>query len=251
MGLKKFYIFLVLLSCVLSGCKTTEVVHQPEPQALVVEKQKHFEIIEDFDPYPSVGAIMDEQGQIIGSGILIEPNVVLTAGHVVNSFAFSFFIGDEDILIDHILLHPNYDLSKKNSSDIALVFLECDANCPPANLQEPNNDLYKGSILIAVGYGGGEKRYSLPNTFWYYGTLIDQPSQIKWLPIRATIWFGDSGGAVFSYFGVEKKLVGVISSLSFCDDVPYENSATSVKSFYDWIKEVINGKVGESIRIAE
>ena len=130
-----------------------------------------------------------------------------------------------------------------------MVFLECDSKYPPAKLQEPDDILFQGYRLITVGYGGGEKRYSLLDTFWYYGILINQPSQIKWLPIRSTIWFGDSGGAVFSYFGTGKKLVGIISSLSFCEDGPYENSATSVKYFYSWIKEVTNGKVGESIRI--
>jgi len=239
------------LLCILGGCKTTEIVHQPEIS--VPAKTKHFKIVEEDDPYPSVGSILNETGRLIGSGILIESNIVLTAGHVADSprRAFSFFIGEEEILIDYVILHPKYNLNKKVSNDVALVFLACDSIYPPAQLQEPNDILFQGAILTTVGYGGGEKRYSLPNTFWYYGVLIDQPSQIKWLPISATIWFGDSGGAVFCSFGGERKVVGIISSLSFCADGPYENSATSVQYFYDWIMEVINGKGRESIIIVK
>ena len=247
---------LTLLLCLLSGCKTTGIVHQPEPPIFVeVENPKHFETVKEFDPYPSVGCVMDKDGLLIGSGVLIEPDIVLTAGHVVDSNAFSFFIGEEEILIDRIILHPEYNLNKKVSSDIALVFLACESKYPPEILQEPDNILFQGSILITVGYGGGEKRYSLPDTFWYYGTLINQPSQIKWLPIRSSIWFGDSGGPVFSYFGAgenrKRKIVGLISTLSICADGPYENSATSVQYFYGWLKEVINGKDRESNIIVE
>jgi len=183
---------------------------------------------------------MDERGRLIGSGVLIRPDVVLTAGHVVDDRAYSFFIGEEEILIDAIKLHPDYNHNNNIETDIALVFLACDSIYTPAELQGKEETLTRGNILTTVGYSGGVKRYSTYGTFWYYGTLITQPSQIKWLPLEATIWFGDSGGAVFCYFDAKLKLVGVMSHLSLFKHRAYENSATSVPYFYDWIMEELN-----------
>jgi len=231
-----FRILLISTLLWISGCKTGEVVHQNT----TVETPTYFKTTEDFDPYPSVGSIMDERGQLIGSGVLIRPDVVLTAGHVVDTRAYSFFIGEEEILIDSIKLHPNYNHDNEIETDIALVFLACDSVYAPAKLQQKEETLTRGKILTTVGYSGGRKRYSEYGAFWYYGTLINQPSQIKWLPIKSTIWFGDSGGAVFALFGGKMKLVGIISHLSIYEYTPYENSATSVSYFYDWIMEELN-----------
>ena len=41
-------------------------------------------------------------------------------------------------------------------------------------------------------------------------------------------------------FGGKMKLVGIISHLSIYEYTPYENSATSVSYFYDWIMEELN-----------
>ena len=224
-----FRILLISTLLWVSGCKTGEVVQQPTTQ---VQEKIYFNSTEDYDPFPSVGSIMDERGRLIGSGVLIRPDVVLTAGHVVDDRAYSFFIGEEEILIDAIKLHPDYNHNNNIETDIALVFLACDSIYTPAELQGKEETLTRGNVLTTVGYSGGVKRYSTYGTFWYYGTLITQPSQIKWLPLEATIWF--------CYFDAKLKLVGVMSHLSSFKDRAYENSATSVPYFYDWIMEELN-----------
>jgi len=236
-----FRILLISTLLWVGGCKTGKT---PQPEQAPVKQQIHFNNTEDYDPYPSVGSIMDEQGLLIGSGVLVRSDVVLTAAHVVCSgrSAFSFFVGEENILIEFIILHPNYDINDNTENDIALVFLACDSIYPPVQLHQ-GETLTRGKLLTVVGYSGGSKRYSSFGTFWYYGTLIDQPSQIKWLAIEATVWFGDSGGGVFCYFGGEEKLIGVVSNLSTYKNRAYENSATSISYFYDWIMEELNERM--------
>ena len=62
------------------------------------------------------------------------------------------------------------------------------------------------------------------------------------LPLHGTIWFGDSGGAVYGLVHGEMVLVGVMSNFSVSDGLIFENSATKVRFYHDWIMEVLNGR---------
>ena len=54
----------------------------------------------EHDPYPSVCSLHLESGWLTGSGILIRPNVVLTAGHCIEDDDISYIvIGDEEITV--------------------------------------------------------------------------------------------------------------------------------------------------------
>jgi hypothetical protein len=61
---------------------------------------------------------------------------------------------------------------------------------------------------------------------------VEEPTVFKILPLDGTIWFGDSGGAIYDNSGV---LVGIISSLGIARGHLFENSATRLDLFRDWI----------------
>ena len=56
------------------------------------------------DKYPSICSLHLEDGILIGSGILIRPDVVLTAGHCIDDDnIFSITIGREDIMVKDMI----------------------------------------------------------------------------------------------------------------------------------------------------
>ena len=72
---------LLAVSLCLSGC-SVGTVHHNELVETIPTKQ-YFYTTEEHDPYPSVGSIVTEEGDLIGSGVLIESDKLLTAAHVV------------------------------------------------------------------------------------------------------------------------------------------------------------------------
>jgi hypothetical protein len=97
----------------------------------------------------------------------------------------------------------------------------------------------RGGALSVIGYGGGIRRHSNPGVFFYFGTIIEDPTVFKFLPIHGTVWFGDSGGAVVDADG---NLIGIVASFAIVNGQLYENSATRLDLFRDWILEEIDRK---------
>ena len=74
------------------GCKAPQAASLPpqtQDNIVVVEEtvpsfldEWFVETSKEHDPYPSVCSLHTESGWLVGSGILIRPNVVLTAGHL-------------------------------------------------------------------------------------------------------------------------------------------------------------------------
>ena len=65
-----------------SGCTSTSVT-PVSPSKLPEELSTHTYLDEfPFDPYRSVGSVNFADGVLIGSGVLIAPNLILTAAHV-------------------------------------------------------------------------------------------------------------------------------------------------------------------------
>jgi len=225
-------LFLVVSLCV-SGC-SVGIVHHNELVETTPALQ-YFYTTEEYDPFPSVGSIITEEGDLIGSGVLIESDKLLTAAHVVErDIVYYFNIGDELILIERVLIHKNYI---NTTNDIAIAFLSCDSSVKPTTLIGTGDILKRRTPLVTVGFSRGYKKYSDPKAFSYFGRLIEEPGHIKFLPIRATIWFGDSGGGVFTYINGRLKLVGIMSYFALDDGIICENSAISVKYYRNWIDE--------------
>jgi len=210
------------------------------------------------DPYPSICGLHTETGWLIGSGILIRPNVVLTAGHCIEDANISsIVIGDEEIMVKDTVLHPRYsDAFGRIQNDIGLIFLECDSNYEPATIGCVEW-MVRYQDITTVGHSFGYKKYSKPNVFRYFGTVVEEPNYMKFIPRPATVWPGDSGGGVFAEFENENYVVGIISNylvIVVFDDriIVSECSATIIVKYLDWINgEVLKNEIKQIIEIVE
>jgi hypothetical protein len=229
----------------LIGCVTPTSV--PQQETAVKETKTNFldgfETVHWYgnDPYPAVCSLSNVVGNVIASGVLIAPNVVLTAGHCIEGNELSHVsFGQQDICISETLLHPDYNIKMSVPHDIGLLFLEHEAyGIEPARLHH-GEPICRFSNITTVGFSFSFKKYSKPGTFRYYGIVLEEIGQIKFLPNRATIWYGDSGGAVFLETPRGRILIGIISNFMVIEGEILECSATRVSMFKHWIKESIN-----------
>ena len=248
---------LVTLIC-LGSCKSSSTTTPPKnvekpPKVSITIPPPKFTTIwnKDSDPYPFVGSInYSENELLIGSGVIIESNIVLTAAHVTDGkeaedIVFITRDGDRHC-VKEITYYPApapyFFFGWQNWADhfdIAIIELEQPTDEVPVALFDKTKDsVYKGEDLVMIGYSGGQKRYSNDGVFWYYGSLTSKPQFVVTLPIEATVWFGDSGGALITEDG---KLVGIVSYMAKKDRIVYENGFSSIEYYYDWI----NNEVGD------
>ena len=224
--------FLMILCVVFTSCTTvpTEKISQAE---LVL---RGFDVITKDDPYECVGELLSSKYVFVGSAVLIRSDCVLTAAHCVVGTDISFFRTSDGhtYSIRKQTIHPNYLL---HDYDLAVLKLgePCEKTC--AVLTDKFEDLQHREQLIAVGYGLHIKKVSKKDTFFYYGILLQQITVIKMLTPKGTIWFGDSGGAIFEEGG---KLVGIITSLGTYKGSVVDNGATNLFMFNEWLTETIN-----------
>jgi|10_taG_2_1085330.scaffolds.fasta_scaffold50724_3 hypothetical protein len=199
----------------------------------------------DNDPYPSVCSLSGVMGNVIGSGILIAPNVVLTAGHCIDDVELSYVsFGDQMICISETLIHPDYNLKMRVPHDIGLLFLEHEVyGIEPATLHD-EQFICRFAPITTVGFSFSYKKYSKPGTFRYFGIVMENIGEIKFLPNETSIWYGDSGGAVFTQHRGKRILIGIITSFMIIDERIIECSATRVNMFRHWIEESINKHEG-------
>ena len=232
------------------GCqKDASVSKSPSPTAIIQIPQgiskpdpfPGFEVVNHNtkDTYGCVGHVHNQKGQFIGSGVLIAPAVVLTAGHVIDGETLRYFITkDKAYLIEKMIIHPGYTgKDGEVVDDIGILILTEGCDEQPAQLMQDKSELTQRETLTTVGFSHEIKKVSKPGTFWYYGTVEEEPQYMKFLPINGHIWFGDSGGAVFENGG---RLAGIISSMCIIDNTMVDQSAIRVDRYMDWIKEMMN-----------
>lgn len=184
-----------------------------------------------------VGSIRKFDGGLIGSAVLISPTWALTAGHCADDDAYWFETNGKRYCIEKLVKHPKADLKNPINGDVVdLALIQLSEPCEEAYLPISNWKPVKGEWLSAIGFGGGLKKISNPGILWYYGTLIDEPYNLKMLCYDGTIWFGDSGGAILNS---KKELVGIMSSFGARGKRIYENSAIHVCLFVGWINETM------------
>ena len=242
----------VALLC-LQGCiGTPDLIVKPNPEAnntvtSVDPMSEWFNRVTqgDDDPYPSVCSLHSEDGSLVAGGILIRPNVVLTAGHCISDDdVYSIKIGDEEIAVANTILHPYYsDYFGRVRNDIGLIFLETDSSYEPATIGCVEW-MSRYQDITTVGYSYGYKKYSKEGIFRYFGTVVEEPNFMKFIPREASIWFGDSGGGIFAEFKGNKYLVGVISYFMIIEtygdrDLVSECSAVIIANYIDWINESV------------
>jgi len=268
--MKNLFGYLSASLLLISGCKspqalpvppltTTDIVIDIPPPKIINPLDRWFTpTTEEHDPYPSVGSLHREDGSMIGSAILIEKDVALTAGHCLDGDdVFSLIIGEEEIMVKETILHPDYSIASFSvSNDIGLVFLECESDYEPATIGCVEW-MHRYQNITTVGYAQGYKKYSKKGLFTYFGTLVEEPNEIKFIPNGASVWFGDSGGGVFAKFKDKEYVVGVISTFTIMRvfenrELVTECSATNIAKYIDWIEgSILNEQMGKLKEIVE
>jgi len=268
--MKNLFRYLSVSLLLFSGCKvpqasilppqiTTDIVIDVTPPKVSNPLDRWFTpTTEENDPYPSVGSLHREDGSLVGSAILIEKDVALTAAHCLDKDnVFSLVIGEEEIMVKKTILHPSYSTASFSvSNDIGLVFLERESQYEPATIGCVEW-MHRYQNITTVGYAQGYKKYSKRWVFTYFGTLVEEPNEIKFIPHGVSVWFGDSGGGVFAKFEGKEYVVGIISTFTimrvFEDrELVTECSATNIAKYIDWIEgSILNEQMEELEEIVE
>ena len=238
MRVVKFAYFLATILC-LASCTATLSTPPSKQNQIKKEPATHTYLDEfPFDPYPFVGAISHSDGTLIGSAVVIAPNILLTAAHVTEGredLKFVEYDGDEHC-VKEVIYYPSY-IPETLKHDIAIVVLETESDEQPVEFVETT---FKRMNLITAGYGTGKKRFSNYGVFWYYGRLIGTPQFMIMLPLEGTMWFGDSGGGVFT---LDNKLVGIMSYFQATRSGKiYENGCASIEYYKTWIEGIVESK---------
>jgi S1-C subfamily serine protease len=244
-------IFYAVILAFLTGCQKDASVSKISTPIATVDIPKGISNLDPFpgfeiinhntkDNYGCVGHVHNEQGEFIGSGVLIAPSVVLTAGHVIDGDTLMYFTTkDKTYIIEKSILHPSYKINNEIQHDLGILILTEPCDELPAKMISDKSELTQRESLITVGYSKQIKKASKNGTFWYYGTVEEEPQYMKFLPINGHIWFGDSGGAVFEESG---KLAGIIASMTIIDYTLVDQSAARVDKYYDWIINTIQNE---------
>jgi secreted trypsin-like serine protease len=194
----------------------------------------------------------DGKGLSCGSAVVIAPNWIITAAHVVEGcHSWTVLIGDEKYNINKMILHKEYKSDIFGYNDIALGYLE-----KPIELEyypeiyNDNDEVGKTCSIAGLGFTGnfhtgikkhdGHKRAGsniIDKT--ERGVLICSPSkrQENITELEYLICSGDSGGGLF----IKNKLAGINSSVIGYDgksDSTYgdESCHTRLSLHYQWIK---------------
>ena len=229
--------------------QTSEPTPAGKPLTTLPWFMEGFSLLDEYTEELAVGELVTETGCEIGSAVLIAPRIVITAGHCVDDGDVKYFkSGCTLYRIFQHRLHPKYKIGDTVFVDLAVCLLETTCPAVPIRFMNAETNKYtRGEPLTVIGFGGDYKRRSNYGVFWYYGTLLETPTEFKMLPIKGTVFFGDSGGAVIDGSGA---LVGIVSSLGMNGCGVYENSATRLDLFSDWVKTTTLELSGVPLEVA-
>jgi hypothetical protein len=213
--------------------------------AFLLDSSKYdsIEYAED-DRYSGVGALYSGDGKFVGSAVLIHPKAILTAQHCFSMAENppKYFITHNGQLLEiqTVYLKDGYnDCDFKD--DLALCLLKEECFEPPFEIMQNFYELTPGENLITVGWSLGYKKVSEPGVMKYYGSLLEDYGKVmRMLARHGSVYFGDSGGAVFEDGG---KLVGIIGFFNMDPQTGQivDNGAARLDFHYKWIDIIMRG----------
>lgn len=222
--------FLVLLIVVTTSCATREKLDDTDHTSTTDQTQTetHFEFIE-HDTVPAAGSLYNIHDRFVGSCVLVTPTIALTAGHCIELGRLKYArFGDEEIMIEVQCLHKDYI----HGDDLGLLILKTESTHEPMPMVDDVNIIPKMFPLHTVAHGGGEKKMSKDSVYHYYGILQNKPNEIVFLPLKTSVWFGDSGGAL-TYKDTDGTiiLIGILTHFSTLKEHIYECAARRTDNF--------------------
>ncbi len=207
--------------------------------------------------YPSVGKVGDNTGYY-GSGTLIAPQYVLTAGHCAEGVADTngrFFINGQEYKTTKVYLHPSYNVNQLGNdaaNDIAIFKLDrAVSGVTPSPIYRSAPVVGQMLTLVGFGYGGNGNTGS----DGIYGTKRVGTTPIDSVSSKIISWNfdnntesntapGDSGGPAFVTVGGVRYVAGVTSGGD------QENAAigdhsfdTRVDAYAAWIDSIVGSVV--------
>ena len=231
--------------------------------------------------YGSVGRIDEttSSANYIGSGTLIAPNWVLTAGHMVSdATGLTFTVGGTPYTAKSWVPNPSWNGNLTRGYDIGLVYFETAVTkVTPATLYTGFSELGNTGTMVGYGMTGtgltgaktfdGNKRAAQNTIDTLYGSGgrilavdFDNPNNQRDnvfgsatpLNLEGLIAPGDSGGALFIDSASGPLLAGVTSFAGAYDgkvDSDYGDIGgfIRVSKLNSWIDSIINPKLKHNL----
>lgn len=233
-----------VLSLLLIGCSISKPIVQVESKEPVPKLGifRGFDICTtETDSYPGVVALHSTDS-FVGSGVLISPYYILTAGHCIDGGNLDYIklLDGRTFCISETILHPVYGIGELVLNDIGIIVLnEPILNVETYPLCRSISEISKYQHIDISGWGAKIKKQSQWSKFFFYGVIQREENQFKVLPLNGTVWFGDSGGAVYSQINGKKYLIGIVSNFSATlveGKIQFiENSFVRVDYYLGWI----------------
>lgn len=243
----------ILLVCLLLNCLGTIFAGTIDPS---VSDQKYLQYGKDFKYVGKLCGTYNDKSFSTGSAVVIKPNYVLTAAHVVDGCkSCKIIIDDIDYHIDAITIPKDYNPKHFGVSDIAVCFTKTPIKLDfYPELYNANDE--QGKICCISGYGVTGNFLTGANNFDMRrraGSNIIEEIQKELLICRASrpndrtrtsleflIASGDSGGGLF----IDNKLAGINSCITGIGkgvDSTYgaESGHIRISIYREWILNII------------
>jgi hypothetical protein len=216
------------------------------------DDNKYLEYAQDFIYIGQILGVNSENLEYMASGVVIKPNFILTAAHVVDSIkTCKIKVGDKEFPITKIMYQKEYSQNKVGYYDIAIGYSEerIELNFYP-ELYSKKDEVGKLCCMAGFGFTGtfntgavksDNRRRAGSNIVDYIDRhlLICSPSiSNNRTSLEFLIASGDSGGGLF----IDGKLAGINSCVMAANGSPKsdyktESGHTRISESLEWILE--------------